>query len=191
MNTDFFATEEIPYIDTQSHTSQHSIFFCVLRHVINIFGCNKFNIYKELQAAFVLPVTNFVFSYDEDLLNPSLQAQVAESLTGLKAALKIIIINSPNIEDIWALVPCCRRFMTSDSCDHVCVDDHGVWNHKVNLIIFINTILDSFLARMNSLKAEQLHLLLKEFIIAIHELEHLLHHYISLHLLYLNHIYQS
>jgi hypothetical protein len=191
MNTGFFVTEEIPYIGTQPHTSQRSIFPCILRRVIDILGCNKFDVYKELQAAFVPPVTNFVFCYDEGLLNPPLRAQVAESLTGLKAALKIIATDSPDIEGMWALVPRCRRFTINGSRDHVCVDDHGFWNHKAHPTIFINTMLDFFLAKTNISEAERLHLLLKGFAIAIHELGHLLHHYVSLYLLCLNHIYQS
>jgi hypothetical protein len=176
---DFFATQEIAYIGTQPRTSQHSVFLPIFRRILDILGCNQLDVYKELQAAFVPPVTNFVFSYDEGLHNAALRAQVAESLTGLKPALKIIATDSPDIiEGMWALVPRCKRFTINGTHNHICADDDGFWDHKSNPTIFVNTLLDSLLANRAISKEEKFHLLLKGFSIAIHELGHLIHQYV-------------
>jgi hypothetical protein len=165
----FFAAEDIQYIGTQPRTDQRSIFPRIFGRVLDMLGCNL-DVYRELQAAFVPHVTNFIFSHDNGLLIPALRAQVGESLTGLKAALKIIATDSPGIEGTWALVPRCRRFMINGCRDHVCADDDGIWDHQANPTIFVNTMLDSLLARTNISEEERLHLLLKGFAIAIHEL---------------------
>jgi hypothetical protein len=167
MNTNilkFFVPEDIQYIGAQPRTGQRSILPRIFRHVLDMLGCNL-DVYRELEAAFVLPAFNFFYTYDDALLGPAgpaLRAQVAESLTGFKAALKIIATDSPGIEGKWAVVPRCRRFTINGCADHVCADDHGLWDHKANPTIFVNTMLDSLLAKTIS-EEERLHLLLQGF----------------------------
>jgi hypothetical protein len=186
---DFLSTEEIPYIGTEPRTSQHSIFPRIFRRVLDILTSDQLIVYKELQASFVPLVTNSVFNYDDGLLIPAMRAQVAESITGLKATLRIIATDHPNIEGMWALVPRCRTLNVSH--DHVCASDDEVWNHRDNPTILINTMLDSLLTRTSISEEERLHLLMKGFAIAIHEVGHLLHRYVSFLSLGLNHLYQS
>ena len=182
---DFFTTEEISYAsNTQPGNSFHSIFPRIFQRVLDILSCDQLAVYKELQAAFVAPVTNFLFTYDDGLLNPALRAQVAESIKGLienrgALKLKIIATDAPEIEGMWALVPRCRRFtINGDHTSRVCAETDGIWNHQTNPTIFVNTKLDLLLDKTNISEEERLHLLLMGFSIAIHELGHFLHRYV-------------
>jgi hypothetical protein len=124
------------------------------------------------------------FTSKEGLLHACLLVQVAESLTGLKSQLNIIATDTPIIEGLWALVPCSRRFTIIDSSDSPTKesDDTGIWNHFDIPTIFVNTVLDSLLARMDISHEEGLHILLKEFAVAIHELGHFLHLHVNFQL---------
>jgi hypothetical protein len=110
----------------------------------------------------------------------SSRTQVARAVAQLHEGLNIILTDSDQPENMWAIVPRCKRFKLDDST-HICADNDGSWDHKTRPTIFVNLTLDRLLSGMDISQEERHHLLLKGFGIAIHdsELGHLLLRYVS------------
>jgi hypothetical protein len=105
---EFFTLQETQYSGRRPQTTYPSVFPRIFRRVLDILGCEELGIYKELHAAFVPPVTNYVFTLEDGLTTPSSRTQVARAVAQLHEKLNIILTDSDQPENMWAIVPRCN-----------------------------------------------------------------------------------
>ena len=139
--------------------------------------------YKELLAALVPSVTNFIHTYEEGLDADFLRNQVTRCLQGIDVYdnLDIIMTDHPMVEGFWAMVPLCTKVQNLDYaalCSHMC-SQSCEWNHKERPTIYLSTTFDELCNAKHISDEEHLHILLKGFMVAFHELGHLLHLFVG------------